>query len=67
MRRKAVGYVRVSSKEQREEGYSKAAGASENAIEKELAPRVGLEPTTLRLRGFLLLPEGSDYLITRTV
>jgi len=31
-----------------------------------MAPRVGLEPTTLRLRGFLPLPEGSDYLITRT-
>ena len=30
-----------------------------------MAPRVGLEPTTLRLQGFPLLPKGSDYLITR--
>jgi hypothetical protein len=29
-----------------------------------MAPRVGLEPTTLRLQGFPLLPKGSDYLIT---
>ena len=32
---------------------------------RKLAPRVGLEPTTLRLQGFPLLPKGSDYLITR--